>query len=474
MLTFICVLHIEKMARPSQAITFPEVFIKAYGKPRGFYPSATPIESDIQSGSDKYGWSKQAKDSAMDGVRQTAHNKAVYLRGRRPFEALGLHRSRVGIRPNGIGTIGQQFEERPSLSGGIMFTKAGQDYIQKLLNARQKQYAEMGGESTFREVPTSNTDESIGESALNAVYPLFDAFLDDLRTYNVKSTTNLNNWWGQMLTTLPILGSNFRTRIDTEIIIPLKDRLDAFLEVFDPSKGNRGTAQEKRLANTVNARASKALFVLQSYIGEESQEEADNNEWSYQSEYNALFNRNSLPLNADGRQISYEEFKEKREGDEWQRGKVTLPQQGKAPIDAPANVREELVRKLNSSAGLKISPYVIAESKKRIAELVMRASGEVGVQDQSQADFLRPIATRDQNSSASASASADIRNPYESFPSAVRPQSYEEAMARAFAPADANSFARSPPPVVDEGLGWDFPQPFEGFGRRKRSGKGRK
>jgi len=462
------------MARPSQAITFPEVFIKAYGKPRGFYPTATPMESDIQSGSDKYGWSRQARDSAMDGVRQIAHSKAVYLRGRRPFETLGLHRNRTGIRPNGIGTMGGQFEERPSLSGGIMFTKAGQDYIQKLLNARQKQYAEMEGQSSVREVPTSYTDDSVGESALNAVYPLFDAFLDDLRTYNVKSVTNLNNWWGQMLTTLPILGSNFRSRIKDDIIIPLRDNLQRFLEVF----ATRGSPQEKKLANTVDARASKAQLVLEAYIGEESQEEADDNEWSYEAEYNGLLTRNALPTNASGRPMSFEEYKAKRESDKWDRGKVSLPQQGKAPIDAPANVREELVRKLNTSVGIKISPAVIATSKRRIADLVMSATGDLAVQDQSPAQFLAPIATREQPPQIS----LPVPSAYETFPSSVQPQSYQEAMASALAPpsnpfssnsssATATASALADPDYIDVDA---YVRPFEGFGRRKRSGKGRK
>jgi len=529
MLTFICVLHIEKMARPSQAITFPEVFIRAYGKPRGFYPTATPVSADIQMGDDTHGWYRQAKNSALDGIAQTAKAKRVYERGMRPFESLGLTRNRTGIRPNGINGIGGQFVSqqvvRPTLSGGIMFTKAGQDYMQKLLNNRQKQYAEMAGDSMRREVPTSNTDDVVGESALSAVYPLLDIILDDLRNNNVKSLTNFNNWWSQMLTTLPILGSNFRERIKRDVIDPLETRLNGFISaVGDTNAGN---------AKAIIQRGSKAITVLGQYIGSESQEGVDDRDWSFQADYNGLLATGNLPIGDNGKPISYTNWIEQTERDRQRRGIPRATQYGNAPIDAPANVREKLVRELNQEQGVKITPASEEKAKKRIARMIAVATGETreatpaeeaqlnlgvlpapistsvrpaggetatfaeAVPFRSHQDYSRAREFADQGALADAIASGEVA-PYRPLPdyrlasfgaedapifsssstlgnatasarpTFAQPPAYGDLaeQARAYA-SDPNSFIHADSSVPEV-------EPFEGFGRRKRKGKGRK
>ena len=513
------------MARPSQAITFPEVFLRAYGSPRGFYPTATPLSADIMMGDDTHGWYKQAKDSALDGIAQTAKAKRVYERGMRPFERLGLRRCSTGIRPNDINTIGGQFVsrqvERPPLRGGIMFTKAGQDYVQKLLNARQKQYAEMGGDAMRREVPTSNTDETIGESALSAVYPLLDIVLDDLRNLNVKSLTNFNNWWSQMLTTLPILGSNFRERIQRDVIIPLESRLRSFASGTDPKAGN---------ARAIIQRGTKALTVLEMYIGSQSQEGADDADWTFQADYNSLLQSGDLPIGANGKPMSYTTYVEQMERDRQRRGVPEETQYGNAPIDAPANVREKLVRELNAGQGVKITEAQETKAKKRIARLIAVATGETREmtpeEEAQSASGLPPQISTSVRPAGGVTATFSEARPYETYAEYARARDFADQGALAdavrsgevapyrpltdyrlatfgaedapiysssssFGNSSASASARpafAQPPQYgdlveqaradDESIDVDAytrePYAFEGFGRRKRKGMGRK
>lgn len=359
------------MARPSQAITFPEVVLAKYGdRSRMNIPTMTGSPIDVDMGSDQYGWHRDAVKMANDRVRQIHSSKKMYERGERPYEKLHLKTNRGAIVPFGINGLGGKFVVPPhnaskgELRGGIMFSKAGQDYLQELLNKRQKQYAEMYQSSATREIPTSNTDDPTGEIALSAVYPLYDALLDDLRTLNVKSVTAFNSWWAMMLTTLPILGSNFRPQIKTivetlgEVAQPYKDYVE-----HETEEGSNA----QKLGRSVLLRLDKAMRVMWLYIGASDQNEENDTMWDATATYNALRNateawkkgepvaeQDRLPM-VRGRPMTETEWLVANEDNQRNNLRHLIPQYGKSPIDAPASVREELVRKLNMEAGVSIS-----------------------------------------------------------------------------------------------------------------------
>jgi len=390
MLLFLCVIYIEKMARPSQAITFPEVLLAKYGnRPRANIatPNGSPI--DVDMGSDEYGWHRDAVKVAHDRIRQIETSKKQYLRGARPYELLNLRTNRGAIVPFGINGLGGKFVEPPQrasegeLRGGIMFTKAGQDYLQTLLNKRQKQYAEMYAEAP-RTIPTSTTDDRVGETALSAVYPLYDALLDDLRTLNVKSVSAFNSWWAMMLTTLPILGSNFREEI-SEIAGTLSAVAQPYAD-YIRREYPEGSSQNK-VGTSVLLRLDKALKVLWLYIGSTDQNEEEDERWTADANYNALFEAGELPV-VNGRMVSEGEWMSMR--DDMQRNNLRhlLPQYGKAPIDAPAEVREELVRNLNKKAGVAVAKGAEDKTKDFVRRLIeAQARGEAEDVELGSSDF---------------------------------------------------------------------------------------
>jgi len=260
------------MARPSQAITFPEVLMsKIADRPRGFVPSAAPGRPNVDMGSDEHGWYADAVKVANDRVNQIRSSKKMYERGVRPFEALGIRRNRGAIVPFGVNSIGGQFVSQPSaqgghLTGGIMFTKEGQEYLQDLLNKRQKQYAEMYGETQAREIPSSYTDPTEGDKILAVVYPLYNTLLDDLRTFTLK-TDSFSKFWAVMLSSLPLLGANYRTKI-----IDIADTLDLVLDGAYSGAEERQyrkelTKKEKDLLESLNVRINRAVAVLRAYCG---------------------------------------------------------------------------------------------------------------------------------------------------------------------------------------------------------------
>jgi hypothetical protein len=257
------------MARPSQAITFPEVFINKYGDARGFVPTDMGAPMDIMKGTDEHGWYKNSVQTAMDRVNQIASSKRNYLAGVRPFQALQLKRNAGGIVPFGVNSRGGQFEAEPFMSsrgelrGGIMFTKAGQDYIQTLLNQRQRQYAEMG-DRTVREQPTAFTDPTLGKDLLSQVMPLYNVLLDDLRTLTVKSATSFNSFWAMMLSVMPQLGSNFRSNL-LEIADTLAETVQGAEEQV---KRDKRTSKRFDQLFALSGRILKAIEVIRLYCGE--------------------------------------------------------------------------------------------------------------------------------------------------------------------------------------------------------------
>jgi len=255
------------MARPSQAITFPEVFINKYGDARGFFPSSVGTPIDIMKGTDEHGWYKDSVKTAMDRVNQIASSKRNLLAGVRPFQALNLKRNAGGIVPFGTNSIGGQFVGEPFMSsrgelrGGIMFTKAGQDYIQDLLNQRQRQYAEMA-DRTVREQPTAFTDPTLGKELLSQVMPLYYTLLDDLRTLTVKSATSFNSFWAMMLSVMPQLGSNFRSNL-----LEIADTLgEAVFGAERKVKAIRGDKRYDQLF-AISGRILKAIEIIRLYCG---------------------------------------------------------------------------------------------------------------------------------------------------------------------------------------------------------------
>lgn len=371
------------MARPSQAITFPEVVLAKYGnRPRMNMPTEVGSPIDVDMGSDHYGWYRDAVKVANDRVKQIQSSKRMYERGERPYEKLHLRTNRGAITPFGVNSVGGEFVSPPErtsrgeLRGGIMFTKAGQDYLQGLLNKRQKEYAEIYSTSS-REVPTSTTDESAGEIALNAVYPLYDALLDDLRTFNVKSLSTFNNWWAMMLTTLPILGSNFRQQI--------KEITDTLAEIATPYQSyvlkelDEGSNAWK-LGRGMVLRLEKAIWVMNQYIGSKDKSEVDDQDWDAHATYNGLLQSGRLPM-VRGHPMSEASWLAMREDEQRNNLRHLLPQYAKAPIDAPAPVREELVRNLNKKAGVTISKATEDKVKDFIRRLFSEQQG--GVEDAS-------------------------------------------------------------------------------------------
>jgi hypothetical protein len=376
------------MARPSQAITFPEVLLAKYGnRPRANIPTAVGSPIAVDMGSDQYGWHRDAVKVAHDRLNQIETSKKQYLRGARPYEILNLRTNRGAIVPFGGGY--GEFDEKPQrasqgeLRGGIMFTKAGQDYLQTLLNKRQKQYAEMYAESP-RTIPTSNTEDRLGEVALNAVYPLYDALLDDLRTYNVKSVSTFNAWWAMMLTTLPILGSNFRPQIN-EICENLGAVAQSFSEEIARTT-DEGSAR-RNLARNVLQRLDKALKVMWLYIGTTTQNAEEDERWGADATYGALFSAGELPM-VRGRQISEAEWNALRDDQKRNNLRHLLPQYGKAPIDAPSEVREELVRRLNKEAGVVVTRAYEDRTRAFVRALIeAQARGEAVDTELGSADF---------------------------------------------------------------------------------------
>ena len=395
------------MARPSQAITFPEVMLAKYGnRPRANMPTEVGSPIAVDMGSDQYGWHRDAVKVANDRVNQIHSSQKMYERGARPYEKLHLRTNRGAIVPFGINGLGGKFVEPPQngssgeLRGGIMFTKAGQDYIQELLNKRQKQYAEMYQSSSAREIPTSNTDDPTGEIALSAVYPLYDALLDDLRTLNVKSVTAFNSWWAMMLTTLPILGSNFRPQIKT-IVETLGEVAQPYTDYVEHETEVGSNAQ--KLGRSVLLRLNKALRVMWLYIGASDQNEENDTMWDANATYNALWEateawkrgepvaeQDRLPM-VRGRPMTESEWLVANEDTQRNNLRHLIPQYGKSPIDAPASVREELVRKLNMEAGVSISKATENSTRAYITRLLQaHARGETeDVELRSGVDFDR-------------------------------------------------------------------------------------
>jgi len=350
-----------------------------YGdRQRANIPTAVGSPIDVDMGSDQYGWHRDAVKVAKDRINQIHSSQKQYLRGARPYELLNLRTNRGAIVPFGINSMGGKFLEPPQrasegeLRGGIMFTKAGQDYLQDLLNKRQKQYAEMyAGEP--RTIPTSNTEDPTGEVALSAVYPLYDSLLDDLRTFNVKSVSSINTWWAMMLTTLPILGSNFRPQLK-EIVETLGSVGDAFVSHVENNE--EPNSNPWKLGKGIALRLQKAIKVIWLYIGSTDQNEEEDERWDANATYNGLFEAGELPMR-NGHPISEPEWKAIREDMMRNNLRHLIPQYGKAPIDAPASVREELVRKLNKEAGLAIPNAYVDKAKDFVRRLIeAEARGE--------------------------------------------------------------------------------------------------
>jgi hypothetical protein len=226
---------------------------------------------DVLKGEDQHGWHANAVAVAMDKVRQHKSSQMGYLRGMRPFEALKLKRNGGGIVPFGVNSMGGQFvgepymsskgELRGELRGGIMFTKAGQDYIQELLNRRQSEYAEMGAR-TVRESSSAYTDPTLANALLATVYPLYDNLMDDLRTLTVKSASTFNAWWSMMLAVMPQLGSNYRSNL-LEMADNLGDTYNGAKEQVERMRGDKTMLQ----LTSVGSRIMKAIAVIREYCG---------------------------------------------------------------------------------------------------------------------------------------------------------------------------------------------------------------
>jgi hypothetical protein len=408
------------MARPSQAITFPEVFLQHYGKARGFYPEAEPHDYEVDMGGDQYGWANEARQKAMDKVKQTRSAEHAYLLGVRPYQKLGLVRNSGGIKPFGINSFGGEFLQHPNarggnaiwdyaseyeprpvrggseLRGGIMFTKAGQDYLQELLNKRQKEYAEMAGDREARPTETANTDTDVGDATLSAIYPLYDALVDSLRTNDPKLTNVFSQWWTMTLSSLSTLGSNYRTQIK-EFANTLGELLNGYKQGLDVSTrpattDARGVRRievvpfrEERLATARRLtptllKLDKAIKLLWAYIGDDgraginAQYGMTPQPRTQPSARLILLRRqkaNGMASDADLTALQQEE--------DAYRAKA-VPEIHLVPIDAPPEAREQAVQALAKRLGMNISGNAIEEARQQILRLV--SGGQViGITD---------------------------------------------------------------------------------------------
>lgn len=408
------------MARPAQALTFPDIRMRDFPNYAEYSVPPQPYEPNTNAlrGDDVYGWYRDAVAEANGRVANTRRSEARYLAGVRPFQMLGLRSSRYGEMPNGYGGT-TLYESRPTggaLTGGVMMTKAGEDYIQKLLNERQKQYASMT-QSQPREYPTSDTDPQVGDSALNTVYPYLDALLDDLRTGNIKSVNSFNMWWSQMLTTLPILGANYAGRIK-EIATTLREVATGFFRkigeirpdvVAPPGRQRRFSIRpgrpdanlytqpkERQNIRALLQKIEKAVNVMMIYIGENPN--IDNTAVRVDPE-NArrmmeadIIARRHREYGLEG--IAPEDFEElrvfgaldpritqdniDRSAISFRTGNVVQPLgeprlPANRPIDAPPEQRERLVQEINRRQGVAITEAY----KRRARENIQFAIGEV-------------------------------------------------------------------------------------------------
>jgi len=403
------------MARPSQAITFPEVFIRAYGEPRGFYPEAPQTEWDVDMGGDEYGWAEDARRKAMDRVKQTRSAEHQYLLGVRPFQRLGLVRNSTGIKPFGINTFGGEFLSEPNarggnaiwkyaseyeprpvrggseLRGGIMFTKAGQDYLQELLNKRQKEYAEMAGDRQANAVENANTDTDIGNATLSAIYPLYDALVDSLRTNDPKITNVFNQWWTMTLSSLSTLGSNYRREIQ-EIANTLGELYNGYVDGLRTTPAPAitsadGTRRIEAIPNVRERRATatrlaptllkldKAIKVLHAYIGNDGRAGVNTSV-------------NMMPQPPQSKQPSARLIglrRQARNGALDESGLVALqqeeaelrqrlvPVESPNPIDAPPEAREQAVQALAKRFGVGMRSGDIEKSRQDIMRILAGA-----------------------------------------------------------------------------------------------------
>lgn len=421
------------MARPAQALTFPDIRMRDFPNyaeysvpPEPYEPNTTALRGD-----DVYGWYRDAVNEANARVSNTRRSEARLLAGVRPFQMLGLRPSRYGEMPSGYGGY-EIYQSAPTggvrggaLTGGVMMTKAGEDYIQKLLNERQKQYASMT-QSQPREYPTSDTDPQVGDSALNTVYPYLDALLDDLRTGNIKSVNSFNMWWSQMLTTLPILGANYAGKIK-EIATTLRETATGFFRTIGqvrPDIGdvtnprNRGrrfsvgalprrpTAEmlqrvpkDTQTLNALNQKIEKAVNVMLIYIGEDPNRndlavrvDPENARRMMeedilarrQREYGeegldptvfetyrvfGMLNPRATTDNIDRSAISF------RTGNVLQPlGEPRLP--SNRPIDAPPEQRERLVQEINRRQGVAVSEAFKRRARAEIQRELLENVGD--------------------------------------------------------------------------------------------------
>jgi len=242
---------------------------KVADRPRGFVPSGAPGRANVDMGSDTHGWYADAVKVANDRVNQIRSSQKAYERGMRPFELLNIGRNRGAIVPFGVNSVGGQFVSQPSyggnLTGGIMFTKAGQDYVQDLLNKRQQQYAEMYGTTQQQQNAIMEAADD-GDKVLSVVYPVLNTLLDDLRTFTIKSDS-YSKFWAIMLTSLPLLGANSRDRI-----------LEIANDLETAYRTAAGIAEQRRRAKTLSpkeadqmksmsVRIARALEVMREYAG---------------------------------------------------------------------------------------------------------------------------------------------------------------------------------------------------------------
>jgi hypothetical protein len=333
---------------------------------------------NIDKGEDQYGWYADAKRVAMDGVRQRRSAEATYLRGVRPFSRLVSNRN--GIAPFGVNSVGRQFLDEPeskgSLTGGIMFTKAGQQYIQKLLNDRQQQYAEQGATEP-RYIPTSTTDVETGETALAIIYPQWDILLDDLRTFNVHSYESFNPWWASMLALLPTLGSNFRPQIK-EIAGVLGGELRAWEDKYFGKFSKGSNLNQPLHYRDIVSKLNKAFIVITLYIGENPQTERDNYDWQDSEAYSNDIVDSVATETAVEQDIAAPVrrpwLEEQAYAPQVARNQLALYRGtdiGSAPIDLPTeDARRKAITLINKEKGYKVAQKTLNGIRQRLNMVV--------------------------------------------------------------------------------------------------------
>ena len=158
-----------------------------------------------------------------------------------------------------------------------------------------------------------------GDKELALVQPLYNDLLDDLRLFKIKGIEeSYKRWWAMMLTALPLLGANFRSKIN-EIYVTLNEALDGYWDNL-VSSHQLNNPKDKATFNSITERLERSLEVMNVYIG------------------------STGTINGE-----------------------------QDPIDAPAELRQKIVDELNKKIGTKVASTLLKQARIMLGSLLSGA-----------------------------------------------------------------------------------------------------